>query len=88
MLGGAAAGTPDVEQLGVADFLLLACDGLWDCMSNQQVRGPLARSSALTDLAALFVLKHFFSFAWFWVVYHCTYAVSIHHTPAAFLTSP
>jgi hypothetical protein len=54
MLGGAAAGTPDVEQLGVADFLLLACDGLWDCMSNQQVRGPPARSSALTDLAALF----------------------------------
>jgi hypothetical protein len=38
MLGGAAAGTPAVDQLGVADFLLLACDGLWDCMSNQQVR--------------------------------------------------
>ncbi|WIA31915.1 hypothetical protein OEZ86_002775 [Tetradesmus obliquus] len=36
MLGGAAAGTPAVQQLGVADFLLLACDGLWDCMSNQQ----------------------------------------------------
>eukprot|EP00882_Tetradesmus_deserticola_P000651 GHRQ01000710.1.p1 GENE.GHRQ01000710.1~~GHRQ01000710.1.p1 ORF type:complete len:379 (+),score=140.48 GHRQ01000710.1:319-1455(+) len=36
MLGGAAAGTPAVEQLGVADFLLLACDGLWDCMTNQQ----------------------------------------------------
>jgi serine/threonine protein phosphatase PrpC len=38
MLGGAAAGTPAVQQLGVADFLLLACDGLWDCMTNQQVR--------------------------------------------------
>jgi serine/threonine protein phosphatase PrpC len=38
MLGGAAAGTAAVEQLGVADFLLLACDGLWDCMTNQQVR--------------------------------------------------
>lgn len=35
--GGAAAGTPDVNELGVADFLILACDGLWDCMSNQQV---------------------------------------------------
>eukprot|EP00878_Enallax_costatus_P007901 GHUV01008266.1.p1 GENE.GHUV01008266.1~~GHUV01008266.1.p1 ORF type:complete len:250 (+),score=87.35 GHUV01008266.1:378-1127(+) len=34
--GGAAAGTPDVDELGVADFLILACDGLWDCMSNQQ----------------------------------------------------
>lgn len=35
--GGAAAGTPAVNELGVADFLVLACDGLWDCMSNQQV---------------------------------------------------
>lgn len=34
--GGAAAGTPAVNELGVADFLVLACDGLWDCMSNQQ----------------------------------------------------
>lgn len=39
ILGGAAAGTPAVEELGVADFLVIACDGLWDCVTNQQVRG-------------------------------------------------
>ena len=41
MNGGAAAGTPDFDELGVADFLILACDGLWDCMSNQQVGSDL-----------------------------------------------
>jgi serine/threonine protein phosphatase PrpC len=30
------AGTPEAEQLGMADFMVLACDGLWDCMTNQQ----------------------------------------------------
>eukprot|EP00775_Hariotina_reticulata_P007477 gene7477-7686_t len=34
--GGAAAGSPAADQMGVADFMILACDGLWDSMSNQQ----------------------------------------------------
>lgn len=37
-LAGAPAGAPEAAQMGMADFLVLACDGLWDCMSNQQVR--------------------------------------------------
>lgn len=34
---GAPAGSPAADVLGVADFMILACDGLWDSMSNQQV---------------------------------------------------
>lgn len=37
-LAGAPAGAPEAEQMGMADFIVLACDGLWDCMTNQQVR--------------------------------------------------
>lgn len=40
-LAEASAGAPEAAQMGMADFLVLACDGLWDCMSNQQVGVPL-----------------------------------------------
>lgn len=40
-LAGAPAGTPEAEALGMADFMVLACDGLWDCMTNQQVGAVL-----------------------------------------------
>jgi hypothetical protein len=36
-LAGAPAGAPEAQQMGMADFMVLACDGLWDCMTNQQV---------------------------------------------------
>lgn len=42
-LAGAPTGAPEAGQMGMADFLVLACDGLWDCMSNQQVGVSLLR---------------------------------------------
>jgi hypothetical protein len=35
-LAGAPAGSGEAQQMGMADFMVLACDGLWDCMTNQQ----------------------------------------------------
>lgn len=35
-LAGAPAGAPELQELGLASFCVLACDGLWDCMTNQQ----------------------------------------------------
>jgi serine/threonine protein phosphatase PrpC len=32
--------------MGMADFMVLACDGLWDCMTNQQVRPASAAAAA------------------------------------------
>jgi len=48
VLAGAPAGAPEAAQLGMADFMVLACDGLWDCMTNQQVTGRGGDSRGLT----------------------------------------
>jgi hypothetical protein len=52
-LAGAPAGAPEADQMGMADFLVLACDGLWDCMSNQQVCGLVCGWVGCCQLAVL-----------------------------------
>lgn len=48
---------PDVIEHTITDqdeFFVLACDGIWDCMTNQQVvnyiRGHLAEKTKLEDI--------------------------------------